>query len=129
MAIIVEPPLPLFKGGGIDLTKNPKKGGDGKIAEGQGDPKKRGGEFCRKEDAISLGILSSWGVANVTTVTFNDILVRVLLFPLNVGFSPCFHCTVLVSVYRVYTSCFHNNVVSSSYVLHTSYLHHAGATY
>ena len=45
MAIIVEPPLPLFKGGGIDLTKNPKKGGDGKIAEGQGDPKKRGGRI------------------------------------------------------------------------------------
>ena len=26
--------------GGIDLTKNPKKGGDGKIAEGLEDPKK-----------------------------------------------------------------------------------------
>ena len=53
-------------------------------------------------------------------------MVRVLLFPLNVGFSPCFHCTVLVSVYKAYTSCFHNTVFSSSYVLHTSYLHHAG---
>ena len=34
-------PLPpsVFKGG-IDLTKNPKNGGDGKIAEGLEDPKK-----------------------------------------------------------------------------------------
>ena len=56
---------------------------------------------------------SSWGLANVTTVTFNYILVIVLLFPLNVGVSPCFHFTVLVPVYRVYTSCFHNAVVSS----------------
>ena len=54
-------------------------------------------------------------VANVTTVTFNYILVIVFLFPLNVGVSPCFHCTVLVPVYKVYTSCFHNTVVSSCY--------------
>ena len=33
------PPPSVFKGG-IDLTKNPKKGGDGKIAEGLEDPKK-----------------------------------------------------------------------------------------
>ena len=59
--------------------------------------------------------------------TFNDILV-IVLFPLNVGVSPCFHCTVLVPVYRVYSSCFHNTVVSSSYRLHTSCLHHAGVT-
>ena len=32
-------------------------------------------------------------MANVTTVTFNYILVAVFLFPLNVGVSPCFHCT------------------------------------
>ena len=64
-------------------------------------------------DAVSLAIFSSWGVANVTTVTFNYILVIVLLFPLNAGVSPCFHFTVLVPVYRVYTSCFHNAVVSS----------------
>ena len=40
--IVRTPPLPppsVFKGG-IDLTKNPKKGGDGKIAEGLEDPKK-----------------------------------------------------------------------------------------
>ena len=41
------------------------------------------------------------------------------LFPLNVGVSPCFHCTVLVSIYRVYTSYFHNTVASSCYRLHT----------
>ena len=51
-------------------------------------------------------IFPSWVVANVTTVTFNYILVIVFFFPLNVGISPCFHCTVLVPVYRVYTSCF-----------------------
>ena len=66
-------------------------------------------------DAVSLGIFSSWGVANATTVTFKYILVIVLLFPLNVGVSPCFHCTVLVPVYRVYTSCFHKSVFSSCY--------------
>ena len=48
-------------------------------------------------------------MANVTIVTFNYILVIEFLFPLNVGVvSPCFHCTVLVHVYRVHTSCFHN---------------------
>ena len=30
---------------------------------------------------------------------------------MNVGVSPCFHCTILVPVYSVYTSCFHNTVV------------------
>ena len=64
-------------------------------------------------DAVSLAFFSSWGLANVTTVTFNYILVIVLLFPLNAGVSPCFHFTVLVPVYRVNTSCFHNAVVSS----------------
>ena len=71
---------------------------------------------------------SSWGVANITTVTFNQIVVIVPLFPLNVGVSPCFHCTVLVPGYRLYTSRFHNTVVLSSYRLHTSCLHHAGVT-
>ena len=40
---------------------------------------------------------------DVTTVTFNSILVIVFLFLLNVGVSPCFHCTLLVLVYRMYT--------------------------
>ena len=53
-------------------------------------------------------------------------MVIVFLFPLSL--SPCFHCTVLVPVHRVYTSCFHNAVGSSSYRLHTSCLHHTGAT-
>ena len=68
---------------------------------------------------VSLGIFSGWGVANVTTVTFNYILVIVFLFLLNVGISPYFHCTLLVPVYRVYTSFYHNTVVSSvtGYVL------------
>ena len=60
--------------------------------------------------------------------TFNYILVILFLFPLNVGIRPCFHCTVLVPVYRVYTSCFHNTVVSSCYRLHTSCLYDAGVT-
>ena len=67
---------------------------------------------------------------NVTTVTFNYILVIVIvfLFPLNVGVSPCFHCTVLVPVYRVYTFCFNNTVVN--FVLRVTYfcLHDAGVT-
>ena len=88
------------------------------------DPKKWG--LCRKrEDAVSLDTFPSWGVANVTTVTFNYILVIVFLFPLNVGVSTCFNCTVLVPVYRVYTSCLHNTVVNSWYWLHTSCLHYA----
>ena len=62
------------------------------LLKGRGDPKK-GGIIQEREDAVSLGIFSSWGVANVTTVTFNYILVIVFLFPLNVGVSPCFHCT------------------------------------
>ena len=88
-----------------------------------GDPKKEG--FCRKGgDAVSLGIYSSWDVANI--ITFNYILVIVFLFPLNVDVSPRFHCTVLVPVYRMYTSYFHNTVVSSCDRLHTSCLDHAG---
>ena len=39
-----------------------------------------------------MGIFSSWSVANVTTVTFNYILVAVFLFPMKVGVSPSFHC-------------------------------------
>ena len=49
--IVRTPPPSVFKGG-IDLTKNPKKGGDGKIAEGLEDPKKGWGGggrgVCRK---------------------------------------------------------------------------------
>ena len=77
---------------------------------------------------VSLGIFSGWGVANVTTVISNDILVIGFLFLLNVGASPCFHCTLLVPIYRVYTSSFHNTVVSSCYRLDTSCLHHEGVT-
>ena len=67
-------------------------------------------------------------MADITTVTFNCILLIVFPFPMNLGVSPCFHCTVLVLVYRVHTFCFHNTVVSSCYRLHTSCLHHAGVT-
>ena len=101
-----------------------------KLLKGRGNPKKGG--FCRKGGmllVVSLGIFSGWGVANVTTVTFNYILVIVFLFLLNVGVSPCFHCTLSVPVYRVYTSFFHNTVVSSCYRLHTSCLHHEGVTF
>ena len=89
---------------------------------------RRADSVGKEGDAVSLSIFSSWGVTNVTTITFSYILVIVLLFPLNVGVSPCFDCTVLVPVYRVYTSCFHNTVVSSCYRLHTSCLHHEGVT-
>ena len=77
----------IFKGvgeGGIDLTKDPKKGGMAKLRKDRRD-------CVRKGDAVSLGICSSWGVANVTTVTFNYILVIVFLFLLNVGVSLGFH--------------------------------------
>ena len=112
------PPLPPFFKGWLTLPKIPRKGGMEKLLMDRGILKRRG--FCRKgEDAVRLGIFSSWVVANVTTVTSNYILAKVLLFPLNVGVSPCFHCTVLVPVYRVYTSCFHNTVVRSCYRLHT----------
>ena len=113
------PPPPPFKGVEIDLTKNPQKGGMEKLLNGRG--------ILRRGDDISLGIFSSWCVANVI-ITFNYILVIVFLFPLNVGVSPCFHSAVLVPVYWVYTSCSHNAVVSFCYRLHTSCLHHAGVT-
>ena len=117
-----DPPSLFFKGGGIDLTKNLKKGRDGKIAKGQGG-------FCRKGgDAVIQGIFSSWGVANVTAMTFNYIQVIVFLFPFHVSLSPCFNSTVLLPVYRVYTSCLHNTVVSSCYRLHTSCLHRIGVS-
>ena len=91
-----------------------------RLLVGRGDPKKEGEHSVGKEgDAVSLGISSSWGVANVITVTFNYILVKVSLFPLNVDVSPCFHGTILAPVYRVDTSCIPNTVVSSCYRLHT----------
>ena len=75
------------------------------------------GDSVRKGGCCWSGyFFSSWSVANGTAVTFNYILVAVFLFPLNVGVSRCFHCTVLVSVYRVYTYYFHNTVVSSLHV-------------
>ena len=96
---------------------------------GRGDPKKEEEDSAGKEgDVVSLGISSSWVVANVTTVTFNYILVKVSLFPLNVDVSHCFHETVLGPVYRVNTSCIPNTVVSSNYRLHTFCLHPAGVT-
>ena len=91
-----------------------------RLLVGRGDPKKEGKHSVGKEgDAVSLGISSSWGVANVITLTFNYILVKVSLFPLNVDVSPCFHGTILAPVYRVDTSCIPNTVVSSCYRLHT----------
>ena len=122
------PPFFLFKGGGgLTLPEIPRKEGMEKLLKDMEDPKK-GGNSVRKEGCCQSGHFSSWGVANVTTVTFNYILVIVFLFSLNVGVSPCFHCTVLFPVYKVYTSCLHNTVVSSCYRWHTSCLHHAGVT-
>ena len=117
-----DPPSLFLKGEELTLPKNLKKGRDGKIAKGQGG-------FCRKGgDAVSQGIFSSWGVANVTAMTFNYFQVIVFLFPFHVSLSLCFNSTVLLPVYRVYTSCLHNTVVSSCYRLHTSCLHRTGVT-
>ena len=92
-----------------------------RLLMGRGDTKKEGEHSVGKErDAVSLGISSSWGVANVITVTFNYILLKASLFPLNVDVSPCFHGTVLAPVCRVNTSCIPNAVVSSCYRLHTA---------
>ena len=93
-------PLPFLKGG-LNLLKIPQKGGIEKLLKGRGDHQK-GGILCERGNAVSLDIFSSWGVANVTTVTFNYILVTIFLFPLNVGVSPCFHC------FRLHTSCLHD---------------------
>ena len=94
------------------------KGGRGG-GRGGGNCMKGGGEgFCRKGEMLLVWIFFfSWSMANVIITTFNYILV--ILFPLNVGVSPCFHCTVLVPVYRVCTSCFHNQflVPFTGYIL------------
>ena len=118
-----------FKGRGLTLPKIPGKGG-WKDCWWVGETlRKRGEDSVGKErDAVSLGISSGWGVANVTTVTFNYILVKLSLFPLNLDVTPCFHETVLAPVYRVNTSCIPNTVVSSNYRLHTFCLHPAGVT-
>ena len=90
------------------------------------DPKEGG--FCRKGGhVISLGIFSGWGVANVTTATFNYILVKVFLFPLNVGVSPCFHCSFSSCLQGVFFL-FPYQLLVSSYRLHTSCLHYGGFT-
>ena len=100
-----------------------------RLLMGRGTLRRKGEDSVGKEeDAVSLGISSSWGVANKTTVTFNYILVKLSLFPLNVDVSPRFHEIVLAPVYRVYTPCIPNTVVSSSYRLHTFCLHPAGVT-
>ena len=52
----------------------------------------KGRRHPKKGDTVSLDIFSSWSEANITTATFNFILVAVFLFPLNVGVSPNFHC-------------------------------------
>ena len=116
--------LPFFYSGGLTLPKIPRKMGMEKLLKGRGILRR--GDSVGKEGMLLVWVFSSWVVANVATVTFNYISVIVFLFPLNLGVNPCFHCTVLVPVYRVYTPCFHNTVVSSCYRLHTSCLHHAG---
>ena len=90
------------------------------------DPKEGG--FCRKGGHVkSLGIFSGCGVANVTTATFNYILVKVFLFPLNVGVSPCFHCSFSSCLQGVFFL-FPYQLLVSSYRLHTSCLHYGGFT-
>ena len=115
-----------FLKGWIDLTKNPKKEGIEKLLKGRGILRRYG--FCRKGGMLLFWVFFLAAVwENNYCTTFNDILV-IVLFPLNVGVSPCFHCTVLVPGCRVYTACFYNKVVSSCYRLHTPCLHHAGVT-
>ena len=68
---------PLFEGGrGLTLLKTQKRG-DGKLLKGSGDPKQGGFFEIRKGGGVccKYGFFSSWGVTNVTTVTFNYILV------------------------------------------------------
>ena len=86
---------------GIDLTKNPKKRERRKNRQRIEGILRRGDFVGKGGGAVSLGIFSSWGVANVTIVTYDYTLVIEFLFPMNVGVSLCFHCTVLVPVYRV----------------------------
>ena len=58
----------------LTLPKIPRKGGMEKLLKGSGDPKKGG--LCSKGGMLLF--FSSWGVANVTTVTSNYILVIVI---------------------------------------------------
>ena len=91
------PPSLFLKGEGLTLPKVSRKGGMEKLLQGKGDSVGKGG------DAVSLGIFSSWGVTNVTTMTFNYILVIAFLSSFHVSVSPCFHGTVLLPVYRMYS--------------------------
>ena len=115
------PPPPQFCEGGGELTlpKIPRKGGWKNCWRIEG--------ILRRGDSVSLGIFSSWGAANVTTATFNDILVSVPIST-KCRCQSLFSLYSLAPVYRVYTSCFHNTVVSSCHRLHTSCLHHGGVT-
>ena len=70
------------------------------MVEQWADPKK-GVDSVENGGCCQSGYFSNWSVVNLSTVTFNYVLVIVFLFPLNVGVSPCFYCTVLVPVYRV----------------------------
>ena len=127
-----EPQPPSFLKRRLTLPKIPRKGGWGgggrekTLLKGRGILRR--GDYVGNGGYCQSGYFPGWGEANVTTVTFVYILVIVFLFPLNVGVSPCFHHTVLVTVYRVHTSCFHNTVVSSCYRLHTSCWHHTRVT-
>ena len=74
----------------------------------RGDPKK--GRICKKGGMLLVWVFfSSWALANVTIVTFNYILVIVLLFPFSFhSFSFC---------YRSRTSCLHHAGVTSCFSL------------
>ena len=59
----------------IDLIKNPKKGERmEKLLKGRG-------ILLERREAVSLGVFPSWGVADVTTVTFNYIIHYKFPFP------------------------------------------------
>ena len=66
---------------GLTLPKSQKSGME-KLDKCNEDPKKGSGSLfiimdsVAREDTFSVGILSSWGVTNVTAVTFNYIFVH-----------------------------------------------------
>ena len=111
-----------FHFGIVRTPKNIKKVEMEKLLKDKGDPKK-GRNSLGKRGMQLIWVFFLSGCGKCDYLTFNYTLVVVFFFPLNVGVSPRFHCSVLLPVYRMYTSCFHITVVSSCYRLHTFCLH------
>ena len=62
--------------------------------------------FCRKEGMLFFWVLFLLGCGKCTYCTFQLHLGHRV--PISI---ECFHCTVLVPIYRVHTPCFHNTVL------------------